>query len=285
MFKHGLVFAMFAFLIATAARPRVSFQVDGCPGAPAQLKIGDIANVTISEANTLNLRVKPGVSQEIITGIPKNASVTVVDGPVCADGFRWYKMDYQGQAGWSVEVGPEGLYSLYPVATSLNGQNNQSTDQNPPVDVSQPQTPILQQLGCAIWSSFCPQQVSTRAWEFQQYQCTWYAAERRPDVYNWMPVYGANAGDWVGIAVQNQIPVSSASSPDFKMDSDHVHSGDLVVLQPGCVGADANYGHVAYVESVDYINWIIHVSEYNAKYQNGYDERDMYVDSCMNFIH
>jgi surface antigen len=287
MFKQGLVLAISTFLIATAAaRPGVSFQEGGCPSAPAQLKPGDIAVVTISDANNLNLRLQPGLNQEIITGIPKDASITIVAGPVCKDGFRWYQVDYQGQAGWSVEVGPEGLYSLFPVGTSIiDRQNNQSADPNPPVEASQPQPSMLQELGCTIWSYFCPQEVNIRSWEFQQYQCTWYAAEKRPDVYNWMPIYGVNARDWANIAVQNQIPVSSANDLDFKLDFDHVRPGDLVVLQPGCAGADANYGHVAYVESVDYTYGIIHVSEYNARYESNYDEQDLYVYWCMSFIH
>ena len=287
MFKQGLILAIFTFLIATAAtRPGISFQEDSCPSAPAQLNPGDIAVVTISDAKNLNLRSQPGLSQEIIIGIPKDASVSVVGGPACKDGFRWYKVVYQGQAGWSVEVGPEGLYSLFPTGTSvIDGQNNQGTGQNPPIEGTQPQTSMLQEFGCAIWTFFCPQEVNTRTWEFQQYQCTWYAAVRRPDVYNWMPVYGVNARDWTEIAIQNQIPVSSASELDFKVDYDHVRYRDLVVLQPGCAGADANYGHVAYVESVDYSNGIIHVSEYNARYAGNYDEQDLYIYECMSFIH
>jgi surface antigen len=287
MFKRGLVLAIFTFSIATAAaRPGVSFQDYGCPSAPAQLKPGDVAVVTISDANNLNLRPQPGLNQEIIAGIPKDASVTILAGPVCTGGFRWYKVDYQGQDGWSVEVGPEGLYSLFPVGTSLvDGQNNQSTNQNRPIEEAQPQISVLQKLGCAVWSYFCPQEVNTKTWEFQQYQCTWYAAVRRPDVYNWMPLYGAHAKDWADIAFQNQIPVSSANDLDFKIDFDHVRYGDLVVLPPGCAGADANYGHVAYVERVDYTYGIIHVSEYNAAYENNYDERDLYVYWCMSFIH
>jgi surface antigen len=283
MFKQGLALAILTFLITTAAtRPGISFQEESCPSAPAHLTPGDIAVVTISEANTLNLRQQPGLGQEIITGIPKDASVTILAGPACKDGFRWYKVDYQGQDGWSVEVGPEGLYSLFPVGTSLiDGQSNQ----NPLIEETQPQTSMLQDLGCAIWPFFCPQQGTARTWEFQQYQCTWYAAVRRPDVYNWMPVYGVNARDWADIAIQNQIPVSSAGDLDFKVDYNHVRYGDLVVLQPGCAGADANYGHVAYVESVDYANGIIHVSEYNAKYESNYDEQDLYVYWCMSFIH
>lgn len=288
MFKQGLVLAIFTLLIATAAeRPGISFQEDICPAAPAQLNPGDIAVVTISDAKNLNLRLQPGLSQEIMTGIPKDASVTVIGGPACRDGFRWYKVSYQGQEGWSVEVGPEGLYSLFPTGASVAVVgDSQPTDQTPPIDAAQPETTsTLQEIGCNVWPFVCPEGTSTRSWEFQQYQCTWYAAMRRPDVYNWMPVYGVNARDWANIAIQNQIPVSSGSDSDFKVDSDHIRNGDLMILQPGCAGADANYGHVAYVESVDYINGIIHISEYNAKYAGNYDEQDMYIYECMSFIH
>jgi surface antigen len=213
------------------------------------------------------------LSGEIIAGIPKDASVTIVGGPACADGYRWYQISYQGMSGWSVETGPDGLYSLYPVGTAM------------PDSSAPQQTSSLQTFACSLWSFFCPQETGARAWEFQKYQCTWYAAERRPDVYNWMPTYGVNARYWADIAAQNGIPVSSASDWTFRVDYDHVRPGDLVVFQPGCVSADLNYGHVAYVESVDYPNEIIHISEYNAVYENNYSERDMFIYWCMSFIH
>jgi surface antigen len=285
MFKQGLVWAIFILLMATAAeRPAGPFQDDICPAMPAQLSPGNIAIVTISNANNLNLRLFPGLTQEIIGRIPKDASVSVVDGPVCKDGFRWYKLNYEGQEGWSVEVGPEGLYSLFPAGTSVFIEGGQIMAPNPPIE-PQPQTSMLQELGCTVWPFFCPQATGAGSWEFQQYQCTWYAAARRPDVYKWMPVYGTNARDWTAVAIQNQIPVSLASEAGFVLDYSHVHYGDLVVLQPGCAGADANYGHVAYVESVDYTNGMIHVSEYNARYAGSYDEQDMYIYECMSFIH
>jgi|GEM_PF-2422699 len=321
MFGKALILAFVAALTLSAAGPGVSFQGDACPGNPAQLRAGDVATVSISEAEHLNLRVEPGLDQEIILGIPKDALVTVAAGPVCRDGYRWYKVDYQGWVGWSVEAGPEGYYSLFPIGTPLIEQNPQSTEQSQPTQgevpsaqfeivpepagqsqpaegdtdgaqfeivpepVDEPQSPPVQQFWCGALPFFCPEDNRVHTWDFEKYQCTWYAAVKRPDSYDWLPLYGANAKDWADIAIQNQVFVDSGYELGFVADYDHVRAGDLVVLQPGCAGADMNYGHIAYVEYVDYVNGSIHISEYNAVYVADYSERDLPINWCMSFIH
>jgi surface antigen len=66
-------------------------------------------------------------------------------------------------------------------------------------------------------------------------QCTYYVAERRPDLL----VFRGNAKDWDDLAREHGFPVVTAPS-----------AGAAVVFEPGVQGADATWGHVAYVERV-----------------------------------
>jgi len=104
--------------------------------------------------------------------------------------------------------------------------------------------------------SFLP----TRLRPFPAYQCTWYVAIRRPDVFYWLPDTGADAYRWADIAESNGVPVNRTNDPSFSIYD--VRSGDILVLTNGFDGADEVLGHVAYVEYVNYSDWTIHVSEY-----------------------
>lgn len=74
---------------------------------------------------------------------------------------------------------------------------------------------------------------------FPHGQCTWWAAEVRRDIR--AQVRG-NAKDWL-----NYIPsVFRNKMPE---------SGDLAIFQPGVAGADATYGHVAYITYVMPYDW------------------------------
>lgn len=93
-----------------------------CPDAPARLNQGDIAVIS-DEAGTkgLNLRVQPGIKNDIIMSIPLYAYVTIIAGPKCNDGYRWYEVGYNGQDGWSAEVGQDGIYNLVPNGLPMPG--------------------------------------------------------------------------------------------------------------------------------------------------------------------
>jgi hypothetical protein len=74
----------------------------------AKFLIGNRAQVT----QNLNVRTGPGVSYSEITNpdypgyAPNGTRGTVLEGPVSADGYVWWKVRYdQGYGGWSVENG------------------------------------------------------------------------------------------------------------------------------------------------------------------------------------
>lgn len=113
--KNGLILAALVFLTATAFTPATPvFQDGNCPSAPVRLKQADIAVVTVGDGETLNLRVFPGLKQEIIVKIPAYTYVTIIAGPICDGGYRWFEVGWEGKDGWSAEVGPDGEYNMIP---------------------------------------------------------------------------------------------------------------------------------------------------------------------------
>lgn len=85
-----------------------------CPNAQvSRLNGGFVARVVPGDAN--NVRAQPSRQAELISQIPGGGVFNVLEGPTCADGFAWYKVDYQGQViGWTVE-GTADEYWLEPI--------------------------------------------------------------------------------------------------------------------------------------------------------------------------
>lgn len=57
-----------------------------------------------------NMRGNPTTSAELVGSIPAGDWFTVNRGPVCADGFAWWEVDYQDTRGWTVEAGDDGYW-------------------------------------------------------------------------------------------------------------------------------------------------------------------------------
>jgi len=70
------------------------------PTPPPKFRIGDWVHTTAN----LNVREGPGLSYIIISTMPLGTIGQIVDGPVEADGFVWWEVDYAvGVRGWSAE--------------------------------------------------------------------------------------------------------------------------------------------------------------------------------------
>jgi hypothetical protein len=50
-----------------------------------------------------NLRAEATTSSEKIGQIPAGAEFAVLEGPVCADGLAYWRVEYSGQLGWTAE--------------------------------------------------------------------------------------------------------------------------------------------------------------------------------------
>lgn len=80
----------------------------GCPGAPPQrVRVGGRAWVCTAY-DQLVARAQPGRSSSEITRLRPGMYVTVVDGPVCAEDWSWWKVQTDsGIAGWVSEGGDD----------------------------------------------------------------------------------------------------------------------------------------------------------------------------------
>lgn len=89
---------------------------EGCPDTlPSRLQPGHPAQNT--PGTPLNMRDAPSTSGSKLGEIPPEALFDVLEGPVCADGYAWWQVDYQGLTGWTVE-GDSDSYWTVPVDDS-----------------------------------------------------------------------------------------------------------------------------------------------------------------------
>jgi hypothetical protein len=90
----------------------IASRFGGTPGIPSRFKIGDWVQTTAN----LNVREGPGVSYTIISTMPKGTVGRVVAGPLEADGYIWWEVNYVMDRvtvviGWSAE----NWLELYPL--------------------------------------------------------------------------------------------------------------------------------------------------------------------------
>lgn len=66
-----------------------------------RLSIGDEGRVTPGLPNIL--RERPTASGRYIADVPGEARFRVLDGPVCAEGYIWWQINYNNHIGWTIE--------------------------------------------------------------------------------------------------------------------------------------------------------------------------------------
>lgn len=114
--------------------------------AVAPLAGGDTA-VVRADGDCLRMRAAPGTGSQVLTCLPEGAVVSVLDGVVEADGYRWQQISAAGQTGWVADVYLES--SSAPATTPV------PTSTPPPV---QPISEIMGSvpagggLGLVVWS-------------------------------------------------------------------------------------------------------------------------------------
>lgn len=99
----------------------INFQVAAqspCPDVVApRLIIGVEGRVLPGDTN--RMRAEPTTSSANVGRIPGGEIFTVLAGPVCADGFNWWQVNYNGRIGWTVEGDAEGYWLQPLISTDL----------------------------------------------------------------------------------------------------------------------------------------------------------------------
>lgn len=91
---------------------------EGTPVFSTFLAVGGLARVNTTDGDQLNVRAGPGVNYQITAKLGDDAQVTLMEGPINADGFTWWKIRTgSGIVGWCVESVADGgtrLQTLVP---------------------------------------------------------------------------------------------------------------------------------------------------------------------------
>jgi len=83
---------------------------------PPTLQIGARAVVVNIGESTLRLRASPGLTARVIARIPAGREVVLLEGPVVADGYTWWRVAVGSQSGWCAVTTPDGTNFLEPLA-------------------------------------------------------------------------------------------------------------------------------------------------------------------------
>ncbi|HEX9370304.1 MAG TPA: SH3 domain-containing protein [Roseiflexaceae bacterium] len=79
---------------STSGAPATAQEAAGAEATPAP------HSATVVAPDGLNLRKDHSRAADRLVALPNGARVTVVGGPIQADGFTWWKVEVGGQSGW-----------------------------------------------------------------------------------------------------------------------------------------------------------------------------------------
>ncbi len=91
-----------------------------CPGVlPSLVKPGTIAIVNTASNSNINVRSEIRLSKDaIIDKLAPRSLFTIIRGPFCAEGYRWWEIGYNGRGGYAAEADGVG-YMYVPNGTTL----------------------------------------------------------------------------------------------------------------------------------------------------------------------
>jgi murein DD-endopeptidase MepM/ murein hydrolase activator NlpD len=90
-------------------------------GLPTRLKTGGYASVSTFPAQANNVRAKAGIQAKYLGNINPGKGMKLVEGPVCADGMIWWRVEALGSSvkGWTSE-GDGKNYWLSPCSSAAS---------------------------------------------------------------------------------------------------------------------------------------------------------------------
>src|SRR4051812_13180004 len=78
----------------------VAIIAGGFVAGPKLVDAQSAGEVMLVNTDALNLRSDASVDADVVAVLETGASVTVVDGPVSADGYEWYQISSDAGDGW-----------------------------------------------------------------------------------------------------------------------------------------------------------------------------------------
>ncbi|MBC8078220.1 MAG: SH3 domain-containing protein [Chloroflexales bacterium] len=72
------------------------------------------ATVMNLSGNPLRMRAGPSTNEKVVARLPEGTLVQILEGPVEADGYAWWKVQTPKVSGWAAERSPEGAVWLVP---------------------------------------------------------------------------------------------------------------------------------------------------------------------------
>jgi len=81
---------------------------------PPVLQIQGAAQVVNLSGGPLRLRAGAGVKQKVVGRLPEGTEVKLLEGPVEADGYTWWRVEAGESSGWVAERSQEGVVWLQP---------------------------------------------------------------------------------------------------------------------------------------------------------------------------
>jgi hypothetical protein len=82
---------------------------------PASIHIGGMAQVSNTDGKVLRGRQQPHLKSPAQIAFKEGEQVRILEGPVTADGYIWWRIEGAGGTGWSAQQSPEGAVWLQPL--------------------------------------------------------------------------------------------------------------------------------------------------------------------------
>lgn len=79
------------------------------------LRVGGVAQVSNTEGRALRGRAAPGLKAPVRVAFTEGERVRILEGPVVADQYVWWRVEGRNGAGWAAQQSLEGVVWLVPV--------------------------------------------------------------------------------------------------------------------------------------------------------------------------
>ena len=97
-----MVRSMASFLVAAVVLASWPGTVGAQHDDPRSLLVGSLAQVSGTGTQGLRVRAAPELNSEVQAVLIEGGQVEVLEGPMSADGYQWYRVQYDsmGRLGW-----------------------------------------------------------------------------------------------------------------------------------------------------------------------------------------